>query len=502
MAQQVARNNSGGGKARVLFATSEIFPLAKTGGLADVSAALPEALARLGIDVRLIMPGYESALDRAEDMGPALPLGEVPGLGTVELVPARLPGSTLPVWLVDAPAFYRRPGGPYGDPEGRDWPDNWQRFGLFCHAVARLATHHWPADIVHANDWHAGLVPALLARQVEPRPATILTIHNMAFQGPIPPERREVLGLNSGGWTSFLAEGLLHADRLTTVSPRYAREILTPEFGCGLDALLREREGDLVGILNGVDYDGWTPENPQDVPFPYNAADLSGKRACKDALQRECGLEVDPERTLIAFLSRLTHQKMADVLPQLAPVLLAEGAQLVVCGEGERETEQALIEFARTHRRHVSVHIGYREDLARRILAGADALAAPSRFEPCGLTQMYAMRFGTLPIVRRIGGLADTVAGTADDLASTHCVPAGFLFNQPTVEAFADAIVQACRLHREPVGWRRMQLNAMRRDLSWARSAARYAELYAALAGPTVPAVDLDEAPARVLAAG
>ncbi len=211
------------------------------------------------------------------------------------------------------------------------------------------------------------------------------------------------------------------------------------------------------------------------MPFPYSASDLSGKRACKAALQRECGLEVDPDRMVVAFLSRLTHQKMADALPQIAPLLIAEGGQLIVCGEGDRGLEAELAELGRTHRRQVSVHIGYREDLARRILAGADALAAPSRFEPCGLTPMYAMRFGTLPIVRRIGGLADSVAGTPEDPAD-RCAPAGFLFHEPTVEDFAAALVQASRLHREPVGWRRMQLNAMRRDVSWDRSAQRYAE--------------------------
>ncbi len=502
MAQQVARDNVGTGAARVLFATSEALPLAKTGGLADVSAALPEALARLGIGVRLVMPGYESAFDRAEDKGQAHPLGDAPGLGAVHLVPARMPGSGLPVWLVDAPDLYRRPGNPYGDAEGNDWPDNWRRFGLFCHAATRLATRGWPCDVVHAQDWHAGLVPALLAGAPGPRPATVQTVHNLAFQGPIAPELRGALGLApAAGYSTFLGEGLAYADRLTTVSPRYAREIMTPEFGCGLDGLLRAREGDLIGILNGIDYDGWTPENPDDVPHPYFATDLSGKRLCKAALQRECGLEVDPDATVVAFLSRLTHQKMADALAQVMPVLLAEGAQLVVCGEGDKAIEAELAELARTHRRHVSVHIGYREDLARRILAGADALAAPSRFEPCGLTQMYAMRFGTLPIVRRIGGLADTVAGGADELATSRCAPAGFLFNEPTIEAFAGAIVQACRLHREPVGWRRMQLNAMRRDFSWERSAKRYAALYAEMIG-TVPAAPAapDAAPVALTA--
>ncbi len=502
MTQHAARHQGNDRPTRVLFATSEVLPLAKTGGLADVSAALPEALARLGIDVRLVMPGYESALDRAEDKGPALPLGEASGLGAVDLIPARLPGSGLAIWLVDAPELFRRPGTPYGDADGNDWPDNWRRFGLFCHAVARLAAAAWPADVVHANDWHAGLAPALLAQQPRPRPATVQTIHNLAFQGPIPPDLRAALGLvPAAGYSSFLGEGLAYADLLTTVSPRYAREILTPEYGCGLDGLLRARAADLSGILNGIDCDGWTPENPADVPFPYNASDLSGKRACKAALQRECGLEIDPDRTVVAFLSRLTEQKMADALPVVAPLLIAEGGQLVVCGEGDRAIEAALAELGRTHRRHVSVHIGYREDLARRILAGADALAAPSRFEPCGLTQMYGMRFATLPIVRRIGGLADSVAGTAEDLASSRCAPAGFLFAEPTVEAFAGALIQALKLHREPVGWRRMQLNAMRRDLSWDRSARRYADIYAALSGAgAVAPDDTPDEPARVVA--
>jgi starch synthase len=259
---------------RVLFATPEVFPLAKTGGLADVSAALPATLAGLGADMRLVMPGYAEALDRARNKGKPIPLGDLVGLGNARVIPARPPDTDLPLWLVDCPSLYRRSGGLYLDPQGQDWPDNAKRFALFCHAVTRIAPGAigWRPDVVHLNDWHLGLVPALLAAQPGPRPASVLTIHNLAFQGVFPAEIFPRLGLPSGWFTadgvefyggvSFLKAGIRFADRLTTVSPRYAREILTPEFGCGLDGLLRARADDLVGILNGIDYDSWTPENP------------------------------------------------------------------------------------------------------------------------------------------------------------------------------------------------------------------------------------------------
>jgi starch synthase len=480
----------------VLFASAEIFPLAKTGGLADVSASLPEALGKLGADIRLIMPAYPEALDRAEHKRTPISLGEIIGYETI-LIPARTPGSGLPLLLVDCPALFRRPGGPYADAERRNWPDNAIRFALFSHAVARVALEtagdQCRPDVVHLNDWHLGLVPGLLAARPAARPATVLTIHNLAFQGVFPAEVFAQIGLSGSplglndlefyGRVSFLKGGIRFADRLTTVSPSYARETLTPEFGCGLDGLLRTRSDDLEGILNGIDCGQWSPEDPERVPFPYSASDMSGKRKCKAELQRELGLIVDTGVPLIVFLSRLTHQKMADLLPQIIPDIANQGLQLAVCGEGDRSIEKALPGFGVQFPRQIAVRIGYEESLARRMLAGGDILVAPARFEPCGLTQMYAMRFGTLPIVRRVGGLADTVTGRDSHGAAARKDPTGFVFEEATPEALLQAIDQATRTYREPLVWRAMQRHAMRQDFGWRGSAERYLEIYAELVG-------------------
>jgi starch synthase len=481
---------------RVLFASPEIFPLAKTGGLADVSASLPEALVTLGVDIRLMMPAYPEALDRAEDKKSPIPLGEIIGYQTT-LIPARTPGSGLPLLLVDSPALFHRPGGPYADAERRNWPDNAIRFALFGHAVARVALgttgNQWRPDVVHLNDWHLGLVPGLLAARPAARPATVLTIHNLAFQGVFPAEVFPHIGLSDAplglnelefyGQISFLKAGIRFADRLTTVSPSYAREILTPEFGCGLDGLLRTRSDDLEGILNGIDYGQWSPEDPACVPFPYGASDMSGKRQCKAELQRELGLVADPGVPLIVFLSRLTHQKMADLLPQVLPDVANQGLQFALCGEGDPSIEKALHGFGVQFPWQIAVRIPYEEALARRMLAGGDILAAPARFEPCGLTQMYAMRFGTLPIVRRVGGLADTVAGRDSLGTAVRKEPTGFVFEEATPEALLQAIGQATRTYREPLVWRAMQRHAMRQDFGWRGSAERYLEIYVELVG-------------------
>jgi starch synthase len=477
---------------RILFASPEIFPLAKTSGLADVSTALPAALGGFGAEVRLVMPGYREALDRARNKQPAVSLGDILDLGEVRLIAARAPDTALPLWLVDCPALYCREGGPYLDAEGRDWPDNAMRFAIFSHAVARIALGAaglgWTPHLVHVNDWHLGLVPALLAARLAPRPASVVTLHNLAFQGVFPREIFPHLGLPSEWFTadavefygqvSFLKAGIRFADRLTTVSPRYAREILTPEFSCGLDGLLRVRANDLVGILNGIDDRRWTPEDPAQVPHPYDARDLSGKRCCKAALRRELGLGTDGDPPLIAYVSRLTEQKMADdLLPTIGPAIAKEGAQLAVCGEGDRGIAEALAALEARYPRRVALRIAYQQRLARRLLAGADILAAPARFEPCGLIQMYAMRFGTLPVGREVGRLADTVVGHGDAQRG----PTGFVFRKPTARDFVSAIERACRLYRDPARWKAMQARAMRQDFGWRRSAERYAAIYTGL---------------------
>jgi starch synthase len=482
---------------RVLFASSEISPLAKTGGLADVSAALPAALTDLGVDMRLVMPAYEGALDLAQSKQPSIPLGDIFGLGEAAVVQARTPDSGLPLWLIDCPALFRRPGGLYVDGEGRDWPDNAVRFALLSHVIARLALGNarigWRPDIVHVNDWHLGVVPSLLSSRPDRRVPSLLTIHNLAFQGLFPADLFPRLGLPDQllspdgaefyGQVSYLKAGIRFADRLSTVSPRYAQEIMTPEFGCGLDGLLRARASDLVGILNGIDGDSWSPEDPAQVPFRYDPRDLSGKRQCKAALQSELGLAADPEAPLIAYVSRLTEQKMADLLPEIAPALAAEGAQLAVCGEGDRLLENRLRALETQYPRRIAVRVGYQEALARRLLAGADMLTAPARFEPCGLVQMYAMRFGAVPIVSRVGGLADTVLDHQGSQDGSAGEATGIVFNAPTAAGLREAVTRACRLYREPIVWRRLQTHTMRQDFSWRRSAERYLALLADLAG-------------------
>lgn len=480
---------------KVIFASAEVFPLAKTGGLADVSAALPMALADLGIDIHLIMPGYTEALDLAAAKQKSIPLGDLPGAEEAALIPARLPTSGLPIWLLDCPQLYQRDGSLYLDRNGQDWPDNAIRFAALSHAVARLALGatpvDWKPDVVHANDWHLGLVPALLAADGGMRPPSVLTIHNLAFQGVFPAETFPQLGLPASwfnadglefyGKVSMLKAGIRFADRLTTVSPTYAQEILTPEFGCGLDGFLSARADHLVGILNGIDYGLWTPDDPVAVPFPFNARDLTGKRRCKAALQAELGLTSDPDAPVIAFISRLTEQKMADMLPAVMPVIAEQGAQLIVCGEGDGAIEQQLKSLQAQYPGTVAVRIGYQEPLARRILAGSDILAAPSRFEPCGLVQMYAMRYGTIPIVRNVGGLQDTVVGHEPG-GGLGTGATGFMFDEATLNSLSDAIERACRHYRKPVAWRAMQVRGMKQDFRWPRSAQRYQSLYAELA--------------------
>jgi starch synthase len=488
---------------RVLFASAEIYPLAKTGGLADVSAGLPTALARRGLDILLIMPAYPDAVALAEAKQSRISLGNLLGTGEISLILAQTPDTGLPLCLVDCPSLFRRNGGLYADGTGREWEDNAERFAALCHAAARVAmgtgVPGWHADVVHANDWHLGLLPTLLSLQPEPRPATVFTIHNLAFQGLFPARTLDRVGVPAShfspeglefyGQLSFLKAGIRYADKISTVSPSYAQEILTPAFGCGFDGILRSRADDLVGILNGIDYNTWNPDDRDNLRKPYSVENLSGKSTCKEALQGELGLVPGRKTPLFAFVSRMTEQKMADVLPDVVPSILARGGQVAVCGQGDRKIESALHALSRRHPGKVSVHIGYNDSIAKRMFAGADVLLAPARYEPCGLTQMYGMRYGALPIARRVGGLADTVT---DIPANDDETPTGFLFNAATASDFTGAIERACTAYRKSRSWRRMQIQAMTRNFGWRRSAERYEELYASIVRRNVrrPAVD------------
>lgn len=475
------------GTPRVLFVSAEAFPLAKTGGLGDVSAALPAALASLGVDIRLMLPGYPQALDLLRDKKCVATLDHLPGNG--RLIEGRTPDTGLPVYLFDAPALFGRAGSLYRDSEDREWPDNHLRYAAFCHAAAAVAAGAaglaWRPDIVHANDWHTGLVPAILAGRKGARPATLFTVHNMAFQGTfplaaahdlgLPPEMLTTDGIEFFGQASFLKAGIRYSDRLTTVSPTYAKEILTPKYGCGLEGLLQARADDLVGILNGVDYNIWDPSVDTVLPSQYKTDDLSGKRTCKAAIQATLGLEAS-DAPLIIFVNRLTHQKMADVLLNALPMILESGAQFVLHGRGDHSLEAAFTAAARDHAPRFAARIGYEEHFARRLTAAADMSLTAARFEPCGLTTMYAMRYGALPITRHVGGVTDTVVDaeseTADDEGAT-----GFVFDDETPEAMAACVRRASHwFHNRD--WTGVQQSAMRRDFGWERSAQRYLDLY------------------------
>lgn len=489
---------SNGRAPRVLFVTSEAEPLAKSGGLADVSRALPIALQRQGIDVRILLPGYPSAIGKLSNPRIETRLKPLLGVENAALISGRLPESDVPVWLVHAPSLFSRVGGLYQDDNGQDWTDNALRFAFFAHVATEIAAGRileWEPDVVHANDWHAGLVPLLLAMEKGQRPATVFTIHNLAFQGTFP---REVLpsigiperlftdgGVEFYGRVSYLKAAIGYSDRVTTVSPTYASEVMSPELGCGLDGVLQARKQSFCGILNGIDNELWDPAKDVHLPHRYSMLDISGKRLCKTELQRTLGLEINPRIPLIGFVSRLAHQKMADVVLENVPDIVAAGAQFALVGQGDPILEAAFEALQRQYTNRVAVHIGYEEVLAHRLQAGIDILLAPARFEPCGLTQLYALRYGTVPVVRRTGGLADTVTDLGPpDLAT------GFVFENPTRDGLMSAIGRALALYQEPLAWRRLQLKGMAEDFGWAASAERYAALYHQVTGIncTVPA--------------
>ena len=480
---------------RILHVAAEIYPLVKTGGLADVVAALPPALNKRGLDVRVLLPGLPGIVSGMLELKPVMRIGPVFGAAVVTLCVGRLPDSGVQAYVIDAPFLYRREGNPYIGPDGQDWSDNHRRFALLGWVAAHLASGEldtdWIPEIVHAHDWHAALVPAYIAQNPALKTATVFTIHNLAFRGifpmgchvdlGLPMQELNPLGIEFHGKLSFMKAGLLYSNKITTVSPSYAREICTPEFGCGLDGVLRDRGSDLSGILNGVDYGIWNPE-VADIAKPYNADNLKGKKTCKRALQSELGLSNQANGPLFAVVSRLTSQKGMDLLLAALPELLREGAQLAVLGTGDSDLEAGFRYAAAASPEKVAVHIGYDEALSHRFMAGADVLLTPSRFEPCGLTQLYALRYATLPLVRRVGGLADTVIdATSDNLLADRAT--GFVFEDATRQAIATRIREACALFRDEDAWKKIQRRAMLQEFSWDDSAAHYDELYRNLVG-------------------
>ncbi len=469
--------------------TSECYPLVKTGGLADVAGALPLALAPLGVEIRVLLPAYPGV---REQLTGARKIASLPDLfgGPGGLISGTT-ADGLHVVLVDAPhLFARKAGGPYLGPDGLDWPDNHLRFAALSWVGAQIALGEigtWQPDVVHLHDWQAALTAAYLHTAKAPAPPSLLTIHNLAFQGVFAMALADTLrlpktafgydGLEYWGNLSFLKAGVQWCDRLSTVSPTYAREILTPHQGMGFDGLLRARADVLTGIVNGIDETVWNPATDPHLASPYSARRLQAKAFDKAALQVELGLHVRTDVPLFCVVSRLTTQKGLDLLLDAMPALHARGAQLAVLGNGDAAIQDEFLRLAETHPGQVATTIGYHEPLSHRFQAGADAIIVPSRFEPCGLTQLYGLRYGTLPVVARVGGLADTVID-ANEAALRDGVATGFQFSPVDAVQLGVAIDRACTLFADPLAWQRAQKRAMTRDVGWGIAAGAYLDQY------------------------
>lgn len=476
---------------RLLFVTSEIFPLIKTGGLADVSGALPIALSASGVDIQILLPAYRGILSQCK--APRL-------LGTLQvfydircdIYQTQLPGTELPLLLVDCPQLYDRDGGPYNHPLHGEWQDNPLRFGVLSKVAAMLSVPNmlqpWLPDLVHCNDWQSGITPYYMQQMGSPA-KSVFSIHNLAFQGNFHPDWRHRLTLNNAdfqpygyefyGHLSFMKAGLFYANALSTVSPTYAKEIQTDQFGFGLQGLLQHRNHELTGILNGIDTQVWNPETDTFLPAHYSALDLSGKDTIKQALQKELGLEITPHVPLLGVVSRLTHQKGLDILVDIAHELLADGCQLAVLGSGEPELEQQYLALMHQYPGQVAVTIGYNEPLSHRIMAGTDIFVMPSRFEPCGLNQMYGLRYGTIPVVANTGGLADSVTGgMVSGNGEISCTMTGLVLAENNPWTLLGTLRQATHIYANSGQWKQLQKQAMGQDVSWETSAKHYLDMY------------------------
>lgn len=475
---------------RVLHVCTELFPLLKTGGLADVIGALPDAQIAAGVDVRLILPAFP---DVCAGITNSILITHIETFaGRVSLRYGNYQGKGI--YLIDVPKLYERSGSPYHDQSLYSWPDNHKRFGLLGWIACEIACgldSNWKPDIIHAHDWHAGLACAYLVARGRPA-RSIFTVHNLAYQGlfsahhitelQLPVSFFQLNGLEFYGQLSFMKAGLFYADHITTVSPSYAREITQANFGYGMEGLLQQRanEGRLTGILNGVDATVWNPENDPFITAHYHRKNLTGKTRNKAWLQNKMGLQVAENALIFTVVSRLTEQKGLDLILEVLPFLLKQGGQLVVLGKGDATLQQKFMAAADRYPGQVAVQIGYEESLSHQIIAGADVILVPSRYEPCGLTQLYGLKYGTLPLVRRTGGLADTVIDCAlENMADNSAC--GFVFDEYCPKALEQAIRRAFVLWKRPKDWRQVQANAMDLDFSWPLTAAGYLSLYKTL---------------------
>ena len=470
----------------VLAVASEVFPLVKTGGLADVVGALPAALKPHDVEMRIMVPGYPAIMAALKKAEPVHRYARLFG-GKARLVAGKAAGLSLIV--LDAPHLFDRPGNPYLGPDGDDWPDNWKRFAALGRAAADIGTGKVAAfapDIVHAHDWHAGLAPVFLHYAKEPAAKSVMTVHNLAFQGNFPPSILPALGLPKAafavdgveyyGRVGFMKGALQLADAITTVSPSYAAEICTPAGGMGFDGLLRARRDVLTGILNGVDTDVWNPATDRALAATYDAATLRRRAENRRAVEKAFGLQPGPGM-LFAVVSRLTSQKGMDVLGQCIDGIVASGASLAVLGAGDAMLEGMFHSAAMRHAGRVAIATGYDERLSHLLQGGADAILVPSRFEPCGLTQFYGLRYGCVPIVARVGGLADSIVD-ANEAGLAAGVATGIQFLPVEQFGLETALARAAALYRDRAAWTRVQKRGMKTDVSWAASAARYAALY------------------------
>lgn len=482
---------------QVLFVTSEIAPVIKTGGLADVSAALPAALYSMGVDIRVLLPGYPQVLKSLLQLQVAVDFCDYPPSGFTELPPSRLLFDVLPngvpLYVFDCPEMYMRGGGPYQDEFGHDWDDNAQRFGLFSKVAALLGSANtplkWKPDVVHCNDWQTGLTPAYLQYAKAPAPC-VMTVHNLAFQGIFPSSLMPELdlpwdcfrfdGVEFFGDLSFLKAGLSYSKHITTVSPSYALEIQTKELGFGLQDLLVYRHETLTGILNGIDMDEWNPSADSYLDKNYNAEDLSGKLANKLALQKRMGLKQDPEIPVFGLVSRFANQKGLDLVLEIAEKLIALPAQLVLLGSGDADLQKRALLLAHQNSGKIAAYVGFEEGLSHLIEAGADIFLMPSRFEPCGLNQMYSQRYGTPPVVHATGGLIDTVVDCDVETIALGTA-SGFVFDEIDAATLLTTVQRAVDAYQNKKIWRALQKNCMLKDFSWKKSAQSYLEIYTQL---------------------
>ncbi|MCB1448329.1 MAG: glycogen synthase GlgA [Rhizobiaceae bacterium] len=470
---------------KVLSVTSEVYPFVKTGGLADVTGALPKSLQRFGIRTITMVPGYPALLPAARAGAPLVVFDEILG-ESASLRHIQTDDQIL--FVLDIPSLYERPGGPYLDENGHDFPDNWKRFAALSLAAARVADGvlpGWAPDVVHTHDWQAALTSVYMRSMGNGRPV-VVTIHNLAFQGQFPAGLFPYLHLPVSAFSldcmeyygdmCFLKGGLMTANAITTVSPTYAREILTPRFGMGMEGVLALRRDRLKGILNGIDEDIWNPADDPYLPGRFDTAAPEGRRSNRAALTRQFGLDED-EGPILSAVTRLTWQKGMDMLADVAEEIVYRGARLVVCGQGDAAIRDLLLDAAARFPGRIAVHVGYDEPIAHLIHGGSDAVIQPSRFEPCGLTQLYGLRYGSVPIVSRTGGLAETVID-ANDAAMGAGVATGFQFHPVTTEGLRHAIRRAIEVFQYPDQWQRLQSQGMAARFSWERSAGLYARLY------------------------